>query len=80
MDDRQEFRKLVRVANEARQRYSDATREVGRLVRCPSAVGVALTASERETAAMQAMTADTQARIVGEGSLHLIILSDIHSL
>jgi hypothetical protein len=78
-DDRWEVHELVRVANEARQRYFDATREVGRLERCLNAIGVALTALERETATAQAVTADAQARIVGEGSLRLIVLSDIRS-
>ena len=58
MDDRREFRELVHAADEARQRYSDATCEVGRLERCIDAVGVALTASERETATAQAATTD----------------------
>jgi hypothetical protein len=52
---------------------------VGWLERCLDAIGVALATSKRETAAVQAMTADAQDHIIGEGSLHLVILSDIRS-
>jgi chromosome segregation ATPase len=65
-DDHREFHNLVRRANEARQRYSDATREVSRLERYLKTVRVALEATERETAAMQVAAADAQARIVGK--------------
>jgi hypothetical protein len=58
---------------------SDATREVGRLERCLDTVGVALTASERETAAAQAATTNAQAPIVGKGSLRLVVMSVVHS-
>jgi hypothetical protein len=51
-NDQQEFRELVRAVDEARQRYSDTTREVGRLESYLDTVGVVLTASKRETAAM----------------------------
>jgi hypothetical protein len=49
LDDYQEFHELVHMVDEACQRYSNTTREVGRLERCLEAVGVALAASERET-------------------------------
>jgi hypothetical protein len=49
LDDWCEFRELVRVEDEARQCYSDATHEVGWLERCLDAIKVALEASERET-------------------------------
>ena len=66
--------------DEDRQCYSNATREVGQLERCLDAVGVALVASERETTIAQAAIADAQAHIMGEGSLHVVVvLSDIHS-
>ena len=67
------------MAEEAHRRYSDATHEVGRLDRCVNAIGVALAASERETTATQAVTADAHAHIMGEGSLRLVVLSDIRS-
>ena len=57
-DDRCEFHELVLEADEARQCYSDATREVGQLERYLDAVKVALETSERETATVQAMAAD----------------------
>jgi hypothetical protein len=43
------------------------------------AVGVALAALEREIAAIQAATVDALAVIMGEGSLRLVVLSDIRS-
>ena len=49
-DDRREFCKLTHVVDEARQHYSDTTREVVCLERCLDAIRVALEASERETA------------------------------
>jgi len=49
-DDRREFDQLVREADEARQRYSDATHEMGRLELYPDAVGETLFALKRETA------------------------------
>ena len=52
---------------------------MGRLEHCLDAVGVALAASERETTATQAGTVDALAHIVGEGSLRLVVLSDIRS-
>ena len=61
-DDRWEFHELVRVVDEVRQQYSDATYEVGRLELCLEAVGVALTASEMETI-------DAHGRIMGKGFL-----------
>jgi rhamnose utilization protein RhaD (predicted bifunctional aldolase and dehydrogenase) len=57
-DDRLEFCELVRWADEARQCYSNATHEVSRLERYLDTVRVALEASKRETAAMQAATAN----------------------
>ena len=44
--------------DEAHQRYSDATREVGWLERCLDVVRVALEASEIETTAMQVTVID----------------------
>jgi hypothetical protein len=49
-DDRREFREIVHGANEARQRFSNATCEVSRLEHCLKAIRVALEASKRETA------------------------------
>lgn len=49
-DDRREFHKIICGADEARQHYSDATREVSLLEHYLDAVGVALDALERETA------------------------------
>ena len=49
LDDRREFHELIRGADEARQRFSDATCEVSRLERCLEAVRVVLEASKRET-------------------------------
>lgn len=46
-----EFHELIHAVNEARQRYSEATRKVGRLEHCLDIIGVALTASEVETTA-----------------------------
>ena len=79
LDDRREFRELNRAVDESRQRYSDTTHEVGQLERCLSIVKVALITSKRETTTAQAATTNAQARIVGEGSLCLVILSDIHN-
>jgi hypothetical protein len=67
-DERREFHKLVRRANESHQPYFDATYKVSLLERYLNAVRVALKASERETAAAQVATADTQAHIMGKGS------------
>jgi len=78
-NDQREFYVLFHVVDEAHQCYSDATREVGRLERCLDTIRVALAALERETTTMQAATTDAQADIVGEGSLHIVILYDIHS-
>jgi hypothetical protein len=50
-DDQWEFHELICVVNEACQWYSYATHEVGQLELCLDAVGVALVASKRETAA-----------------------------
>ena len=52
LDDRREFRKLIRGVDEAHQHDSDATHKVRRLERCLDAIRVALEASERETTAM----------------------------
>jgi chromosome segregation ATPase len=57
-DDRCEFHELDRGADEARQHYSDATREVSRLERCLDAIRVALEALERETTIAQAAGVD----------------------
>ena len=65
------------MVDEAHHWYSDATREVGRLELCLNAVGVALSASEREATTTQAVIADAQALIMGKGSLHLAVLSSI---
>jgi hypothetical protein len=51
LDDWCEFHEHVREANEARQRYSDATREVSQLERCLDTIRVALKALEMEIAA-----------------------------
>jgi hypothetical protein len=48
-DGRHEFYELVHEEDEARQCFSDATREVSRLERCLDAIWVALEASKRET-------------------------------
>jgi hypothetical protein len=74
-----EFCELICMVDEAHQHYSNATYEVGQLEHCLDAIGVVLAASERETTAAQVLTTDTQARIMGEGSLHLVMLSDICS-
>ena len=58
MDDRWAFHKLIRGVDEARQRYSDTTHEVGRLELCLDAVKVVLSASERETDTAQVVTSD----------------------
>jgi hypothetical protein len=58
LDDRREFRELIRAVDKACQHYSDATHEVGRLERCLDDIRVALEASERETVAAQAAAAD----------------------
>jgi hypothetical protein len=63
-----EFRELVRRANESHQPYFNATCKVSLLERYLNAIRVALKASERETAAAQVATADTQARIMGKGA------------
>ena len=76
-NDRHEFYKLVRMADEAHQRYSTATHKAGQFDLCLDTVGVALSTSERETAAAQAVTIDAQARIMGKGSLHLDVLFGI---
>ena len=52
-------------------------RGVGRLELCLDAVRLVLSASERETAAAQAATADTQAHIMGKGSLYLDVFCDV---
>jgi hypothetical protein len=78
-DDQCKFHELVHGAIEARQRLSDTTREVGRLECYLNTIEVALAASERETTAAQATTADSQAHIVGKGSLCLVVLSIIRS-
>ena len=74
LKDQWEFHELIHAADEARQRYSNATREVGWLERCLDAIGVALKTSEVETTAMQAGTTDAQTHIVGEGSLCLVVI------
>jgi hypothetical protein len=58
-DDRSEFRELICGADEAHQRFSDATCEVSQLEHCLEAVQVALEALERETAAAQVAAFDT---------------------
>ena len=58
-DDRPKFYELVYGADEACRRFFDATHEVNLLERYLEAVRVALEASEREIAAMQAVAADT---------------------
>ena len=75
-----EFHELIHGADEASQCYSDTTHEVGQLERCLSIVKVALITSKRETTTAQAATTNAQARIVGEGSLCLVVLSNIYSL
>ena len=45
-----EFRELAHMADEARQRYSNTTLEVGQLEHCLDTVMVALEAMEMETA------------------------------
>jgi hypothetical protein len=72
-DDRREFHELVCAANEAHQRYFDATHEVGQLECCLDAVEVALEASEREATFTQAVAADAWACIVGKGALRLVV-------
>jgi hypothetical protein len=72
-DDQCEFHELVCAVNEARQRYSDATHEVGHLERCLDVIRVALEASERETAFTHAVAADAWACIVGKGDLGLVV-------
>lgn len=57
-DDQQEFRELIRKANVSRYLYSDATHKVGRLQLCLNVVDIALSASERETAALRVAAAD----------------------
>lgn len=64
--DRREFCGLVRGANEARQRYSNATRKVSQLEHSLEAVQVALEASERETTVAQAAATDAQSCVVGK--------------
>ena len=49
LDDRCEFYELTRAVDEASQRYSETTHEVGWLERCLDAIRVAFMASERET-------------------------------
>ena len=65
LDDRCEFCKLVCRADEAHQRYSDATHEVCQLGRCLEAVLVALEALKRETTTSQAAATDAQAHVMG---------------
>ena len=57
-DDRREFRELAYAVDEARQCYSDTTREVGQLERYLEAIRMVLEASKRETTATQVMAAD----------------------
>ena len=59
LDDRREFHELVRGADEAHQRYSDATHEVSRLEHYLDTVRVALETLERETATAQAAATHT---------------------
>jgi DNA repair exonuclease SbcCD ATPase subunit len=54
--------------DEARQRYSDATRDVSQLERYLDDVRVALKALERETTATQVAAADALACIMGKGA------------
>jgi DNA repair exonuclease SbcCD ATPase subunit len=65
LEDRCDFRELIRGTDEAYQRYSDATCKVSQLERYLNAVRVAIEASEWETTAAQMAAADAQARIVG---------------
>lgn len=51
MDDRWEFRELIRSVDESCWLYSNATWEVGRLELYLDAIEVALSASKRETVA-----------------------------
>ena len=65
-NDWREFCELVCGADEAHQRFFDATHEVSRLECCLVAVRVALEASERETADVQAAATNAQACIMGK--------------
>ena len=59
LDDRREFCELIHMAAEARQWYSNATCEVGRLELCLDVIGVSLSASERETVTVLTVITDT---------------------
>jgi hypothetical protein len=60
-----EVRDLIREASEARGRYSDATREVGRLEADLAAVQAVLRALEEETTLARAETTDVHAQAAG---------------
>jgi hypothetical protein len=62
---RREIWDLTREASEARGRYSDATREVGRLDADLTAMQAILHASEEETALALAEAANAHARAAG---------------
>ena len=75
-----EFGRLIREVDEAHQWFSVAAHEARRLELDLDAAKVALTASEGETAAAQAATADAQACITSKGFPCLDVRMDAYSL
>lgn len=69
----------IREKNEARDRYSKATREIIRLELALSTTQVALSAFEGETSAPRALLADANARVAGKSLLIDNILPPIPS-
>ena len=65
----QDIRNLIRERREAKNLYSEATLEVGRLEQCLDAIKIALSASEEETNVAQMRANEAHARAVGKISL-----------
>lgn len=57
---------LINASDEARNMYSESTREVGRLELCLEAVNTTLTALEEETNVAWARIAEADARVAGK--------------
>ena len=67
--DGQDVWNLIRERREARNLYSEATREVGRLELCHDVVKIAFSASEEETNVAQMRANEAHARAAGKMSL-----------
>jgi hypothetical protein len=66
------YHNLIHERREARNLYSEATLQVGRLKQCLDAVKTALSASEEETNVAQMRVDEAHARVAGKISLKIL--------